>query len=221
MVFALTCHNTLKMSSINRHPCSGVILAGGLNTRFTGRDKALLEIGGKSILSRILEVFRAVFDEIILVSNNPQQHLKQDLHIVTDLIQVRSSLTGIHTGLFYSSNPYIFCSGCDTPFLKKDLVECVLERIKPGIDLLIPETSAGLEPLCAVYSKESLSAVERKLLQNKCKIHKIFKQNRIRRIPEKALRIKDPDLISFLNINTPEDLEKARHFASKKKEISA
>jgi len=204
------------MPSNHPYPCSGVILAGGLNTRFSGRDKALLEIDGKSILSRILEVFRAIFDEIILVSNNPLQHLEEDLLIVTDLFPVRSSLTGIHTGLFYSSNPYIFCSGCDTPFLQKGLVECILERIQPGIDLFIPETSSGLEPLCAVYSKKRLAAIEHKLRQSKCKIYSVFKKNNIRKIPENILRTRDPDLISFLNVNTPGDLEKARHVASQK-----
>lgn len=190
-------------------PCSGVILAGGLNTRFCGQEKALISIGGKRILDRIYEVFTSLFDEIFLVTNNPVRYLEWDLNIVSDLYPVRSSLTGIHAGLFYASNPYVFFAACDTPFLKKELIETILDRSEPGFDAIIPETSAGLEPLCAVYAQRCLNKVEQHLLQNKLKIMLMLKQNRIRKLSEKILRESDPELISFMNINTPEDLEKA------------
>ncbi len=80
-------------------PCSGVILAGGRNSRFGGREKAFLPVGGKLLFERIYEVCRPLFDELILVTNNPAAYLRWDLHIVTDLFAVRSSLTGIHAGL--------------------------------------------------------------------------------------------------------------------------
>ncbi len=102
-----------------KFPCTGVILSGGLATRFDGREKALMRIGGIRILDRIYNVFNALFDEIILVTNNPIQYTEWDLIIVTDLFDIRSSLTGIHAGLFCATNPYAFFSACDAPFLKK------------------------------------------------------------------------------------------------------
>ena len=190
-------------------PCSGVILAGGLNTRFSGREKALIPVGGKRILDRIYAVFSQLFDEILLVSNNPLQYLEWDFHIVTDLYPLRSSLTGIYTGLFYASNPHAFFAACDAPFLNKELIETIIDRIEPGYDAFIPEISVGLEPLCAVYAKQSLKRIEQHLSREKLKIQLVFKKNRIKKIPEKILREKDPELISFMNINSPEDLEKA------------
>ena len=192
-----------------KSPCSGVILAGGLNTRFSGQDKALVSVGRKRILDRIYEVFIQLFDEIFLVSNNPVHYLEWDLNIVSDLYPLRSSLTGIHAGLFYASNPYVFFIACDTPFLKKELIEAITDRIEPGYDAIIPETSAGLEPLCAVYAKRCLNRIEQHLAREMLKIQLVFKKNRIKKIPENLLREKDPDLISFMNINTPEDLENA------------
>ena len=191
-------------------PCTGVILSGGLATRFDGREKSLLQVGGKPILDRTYSIFHDLFDEIILVTNNPLQFLKWDLNIVTDLFDIRSSLTGIHTGLFYATYPYAFFSACDTPFLKKDLVETILEGIDAKVDIIMPETSAGREPLCAVYSKRCLNAAEQHLRQKKLKIQLAFRRSRIKTIPEKVLRAKDPDLLSFFNINTPDDLLRAQ-----------
>ena len=134
--------------------CSGVILAGGENKRFNGKNKGFCQINGQRIIDRIFSVFRRVFDDIILVTNSPELYLEWDCTIVTDIYPIRSSVTGIHTGLFYARHPYAFCSACDTPFLKKELIECVVSRIEPGMDLILPETQAGSEPLCAVYSKK-------------------------------------------------------------------
>lgn len=192
-----------------KHSCSGVILAGGLGTRYGGENKAFLRVGGRRILDRLFAVYRQIFDEIILVTNNPAEFLEWDALIVSDIFPFRSSLTGVHAGLFYASHPFAFFSACDTPFLKKEIVEAVLERIDPADDLIIPQTSAGLEPLCAAYSKRCLKVAEDHLRQNKLKIQLALQRGRIKRIPEKRLREKDPDLVSFFNVNTPEDLAHA------------
>jgi len=96
-----------------------VILAGGLNTRFSGTNKAFLRIRGKRILDHIYDLCKELFEEIILVTNDPLQYLEWDLVIATDIFPVRSSLTGIHAGLFCATNPYAFFIACDAPFLKK------------------------------------------------------------------------------------------------------
>ncbi len=191
-------------------PCSGVILAGGLNKRFSGTSKAFIRVGGKSTLDHIYRVFQDLFEEIFLVTNDPLQYLGWDLNIVTDLFPIRSSMTGIHAGLFFSTNPYVFIGACDTPFLKKELVETILDSINQHIDVIVPETSAGLEPLCAVYSKKCLKPMEQNLVKQKLKIQRFYQKVRTKKIPEKDLRQKDPDLISFFNINTSDDLTRAQ-----------
>ncbi len=196
-------------------PCTGVILSGGLARRFNGREKALLQIGEERILDKIYRIFKYLFDDIILVTNTPLQFTEWDLNIVTDLFDIRSSLTGIHAGLFYASNPNAIFSACDAPFLKREIVETVLEGIDDNIDIVIPETSAGREPLCAAYSKRCLSIAEQHLNKQRLKIQLAFRKCRIKTISEKKLREKDPELISFFNINTPEDLERAREMAMK------
>lgn len=194
--------------------CTGVILSGGLNTRFSGKNKAFVSVGGKRIIDRLLEVFTELFDDLILVTNHPEEFLQWDLTIVTDIFDLRSSLTGIHTGLFYANNPYAFFSACDTPFLNKDLVGILIEQIEPKIDIIMPQTAAGFEPLCAIYSKRCLKPAEDHLKAKKLKIQWALRSSRTKTISEKELRRVDPELISFFNINTPQDLARAEEMIS-------
>ena len=197
------------MTSKSKFPCTGVILSGGLANRYDGIEKALLRVGGDRILDRLYEIYRELFDEIILVTNNPEKFLEWDLLIVSDLFPIRSSLTGIHAGLFYMTNPYAFISACDTPFLKKEMIETIIGKIDTQIDIVMPETAAGFEPLCAAYSKRCLEAAQNHLEREKLKITRTFRKSRIKTISEKALRKIDPELVSFFNINTPDDLKRA------------
>jgi molybdopterin-guanine dinucleotide biosynthesis protein A len=195
--------------------CTGVILSGGLNSRFSGENKALFNINGMRILDRIFSVFRDLFETVILVTNNPEQYLEYDVHMVTDIFDIRSSLTGIHAGLFYSHTPYAFISACDTPFIKKEMIQTVLEEIEPQTDVIIPETSSGLEPLCAAYSTRCLKPIERCLSLKKLKIQSFFKDVRVKKVREPLLRKKDPDLSSFYNINIPDDMIQAKELMKK------
>jgi molybdopterin-guanine dinucleotide biosynthesis protein A len=197
-----------------RTSVTGVILAGGQNTRFSGTNKAFIRVAGRCILDRIYGVFSDLFEEIILVTNDPIQYLEWDLNIVTDIFPMRSSLTGIHAGLFYMNTPHAFFAACDIPFLKKGLVQTILNHIEPGVDIVIPETSKGFEPLCAVYSKKCLKPVEQQLVKQELKIRNVFQKVRIKKLPEKILRQNDPDLVSFYNINTHDDLVRAENLTT-------
>ncbi len=194
----------------NAPSCAGVILAGGLNSRFSGCNKAFIDIGERRIIDNIYGVFKPVFDEIILVTNQPMDYLGWDVTIVTDVYPVRSSLTGIYSGLFYAKNPFIFVSACDTPFLKKEMVETVVSAIEPGAAVVVPQTANGTEQLCAAYSKTCLSLMERQIREEIFQIKHMFRKVRVKKIPEPILREIDPELVSFFNINTREDYAKAK-----------
>ena len=193
--------------------CTGVILAGGENTRFEGRHKALMRIGDASILDRIFAVMTAVFDDLILVTNTPGRYLDYDATIVTDIMKTRSALTGIHTGLFYARTDYAFFTAGDTPFLKEEMVRAVVGGISPGIDIIMPETDKGREPLCAVYANNCLDTARHSVENGRFKIMQAFRKKNRKVISEKACRKADPRLLSFFNVNTPADLQRAEALA--------
>ena len=196
--------------------CSGAILSGGQNRRFSGQNKSFLTIGDKRIIDRMMECFSKLFDEIILVTNDPTAYLEWDVNIVTDIYPIRCSLTGIHAGLIYSTNPFTFFSACDTPFLSADIVQTVIAAIDSNKDVIIPHTHEGYEPLCAAYSKSCVKSIEDHLNRQNLKIQGFFNTVRVKEISETQLRSKDPRLLSFFNVNTPEDLIHANSvFAAK------
>ncbi len=189
---------------------SGIILAGGNAKRMEGNKKAFLEVGGRRIIERLLEVYREIFDDIVIVTNTPSDFIEFDAVIVPDIIDRRSSMAGIHAGLFYAVNDMAFVSACDTPFLKKSMIELVISSMKPHYDSVMPVHGNGfLEPLCAAYSRRLVRIFSKSLSSNILTIRDSLSERRVITIPEEKIKKADPGLLSFFNINTPEDLEKA------------
>jgi molybdopterin-guanine dinucleotide biosynthesis protein A len=195
--------------------CSGVILSGGLNTRMGGQSKAFLSVGGTRILDRLHQTMDSLFEDILLVTNAPLEYLSWDMMIVTDIISVRSSLTGIHAGLFHAPSDHVFVTACDMPFLKAVVVKALLGELEPKWDVIIPVTAEGYQPLCAVYSKRCIKPIEAHLASHHAKITDFFSTVRVKAVSEETIRTIDPDLNAFFNINTPEELATANRMVEK------
>ena len=99
--------------------------------------------------------------------------------------------------------------------MKMDLVKVIVQHVDACADVVIPRTGVGIEPLCAVYSRRCLQTVQNALEQNDLKIRNIFSKLSVKEVPETLLRKMDPGLVSFFNINTPDDLEKANRIINK------
>ncbi|HZW37269.1 MAG TPA: molybdenum cofactor guanylyltransferase, partial [Candidatus Deferrimicrobiaceae bacterium] len=128
---------------------------------------------------------------------------------VPDLIPGMGALSGIHSGLRHSLTPYVFAVGCDMPYLNPGLIRHIAS-LADGSDVVIPETGKGLEPLHAIYGKNSLPAMEDTLQAGKGRIASFFDRVRIRKIRHEEIARFDPSYQSFLNINTPEDYYRFR-----------
>jgi molybdopterin-guanine dinucleotide biosynthesis protein A len=191
---------------MSKYPCAGIILAGGLNRRMAGQNKAFLSLGDRSITSRQIELFQEFFEQVILVTNRPLEFCAWDVLIVSDLLNIRGSLTGIHAGLFHTRASYGFITACDMPFLKREMIHLLLQELEPPWDVITPVTAEGYQPLCALYAKKCLKPIEDQITKGEMKISKLFSRVKVKKIPEETLRQADPDLISFFNINTQEDL---------------
>ena len=198
------------MTNLSTQPYAAVVLAGGLSTRFGGRNKALIEWNGRPLLAHIHRALGGLFQEMLLVTNTPARFAAWDMTLVTDLFAERSSLTGIQAGLFYADQPMVFVTACDTPLLRTELVQLLMEEVREDTDIVIPQTAEGLEPLCALYSRRCLEPITRRLERGDYRVRSFFQGMKIRRVAEDTLRRADPDLRSFYNLNTPGDLERAR-----------
>jgi molybdopterin-guanine dinucleotide biosynthesis protein A len=188
---------------------TGVIQAGGKSTRLGGRPKALLEIGGRRLIDRVLDVLRAVTDDVLVVTNTPELYADLGVRLVPDAFPEHGSLGGIYTGLAAASGEAAFTVACDMPFLVPEVVRLVIGRA-PEADVVIPRVGEQLETLHACYGKACLGPIERRLRAGRLKIVGFFPDVRVLVVPEEALApFGDPRLI-FMNVNTPEDLARAQ-----------
>jgi len=193
---------------------TGIILAGGLGTRMGHTKKALLEIGGEKILDRLLTVYRPLFPKITISAREAADFADWGLPVAEDRFEARSSLTGIHAGLDAMTTSHGFFAACDAPFLQSGLVERLLDEVTDEDDVVIPLKEDGyMEPLCAVYSKRCLEFISAQLEREDFKIIRFFKHVRVKQVPTKKLVAGDPDLLSFFNVNRPEDFAEAQRIA--------
>lgn len=186
---------------------TGIILAGGKNLRM-GKNKAFLEINGQRIIDRTKQLFVDLFDEVFLVANSPLDYLDLNLRVVSDLFPGGGALGGIYSGLFHASHSHAFVAACDMPFLNKALISH-LSALSPGYDIVIPKMEDGWQPLHAVYSPKCLPFMENLLQKKNLKIMDFFPKVKKREVTTEEILPFDPQLVSFLNINTPEDLARA------------
>ncbi len=170
-----------------------------------GQNKAFIQIGGQPIIQRIHSLFQKLFKEVIIVTN--QKELFSDLQakVYEDLIPNRGALIGLYTGLFFASYPYSFCVACDMPFLNLKVIQYLIHQID-NEDVILPKTSDGFQPLHAIYSKNCQGAIKKIMEEGKNKILDFYPLVKVKIIEEDQFRDLDPGLKSFININTPEEL---------------
>lgn len=191
---------------------SSAILAGGQSQRM-GFNKAFLEFGGRPIIERVIEQVSLVGKEIILVTNAPEEYAHLGYPMVADIFPGKGSLGGVHSGLKAARHQYTLIVACDMPFLNASLLRYMI-LLSPGYDVVVPRLGKELEPLHALYSKACLPAMETLLQQDDLRIVSFYPQVRVRYVEQAEIEVLDPRHLSFFNVNSPDDLQRAREMAA-------
>ncbi len=175
-----------------------------------GQTKALLEIGAVPIIKRVLDTLSLVFDSNIIITNTPEDFDFLGYPMFRDIFPNCGSMGGLYTGLIRMDRPYGFLVACDMPFLRVDAIGELLKEINDA-DVVIPEVDGKYEPLHAIYSKTCVPCLEESIRTGDLKILNLFDKLKISFIREEVLRSIDPDLRFLMNVNTFDDLERARN----------
>jgi molybdopterin-guanine dinucleotide biosynthesis protein A len=187
---------------------TGVIQAGGKSTRMGGRPKALIELGGRRIVERVVAALAPAVDDILIVTNTPELYTFLGLPMVGDVYPDRGSLGGIYSGL-RAAGEVALTVACDMPFLHPEVVRLVVSRAGEG-DVVIPRVGNQLETMHAAYGKACLPHIEKRLLAGQLRIVEFFAGLQVVEIAEADVaRFRDPG-VAFMNVNTPDELERAR-----------
>lgn len=186
---------------------TGILLAGGIGRRLGGRDKARMEYLGRTFIDRLIGLFGELFPRTLIVTGDPETLADLEVEVIGDEVPGQGAAMGLMTGLSRATTEWSFASACDTPLLKREVVELVLDNISQEFDVILSASPDGLQPLCAAYRRRCADVLRRNLAQGNRSIRPIYDQLKVKIIgPAEILRL-DPGRESFININTPRDLE--------------
>lgn len=205
---------------------SAVVLAGGRGRRMGMVEKALLEFEGKTILERLLEsLFRAV-DEVILSVRDKTQEEKFrpvlekfpacEIRFCFDTLEDAGPLEGIREGLLESRAEYSFVCAGDMPFVDSRVVDLLFKKAS-GHDAALPKwEDEKYEPLHAVYSRKLIPEIEKAFERGKRSVlAPVFQMKDLVFVEVSEIREIDPELRTFVNINTKGDIKNISNISKK------
>ena len=181
-------------------PRAALILAGGKSSRM-GQDKALLPWSDSTLIEALMARLRPVCDEVLIVTRPEQPYTQLGARQLFDVTPEPSSLGGLYSGLLQSPTVANFACACDMPLIEPDLVHHLFDQLA-DFAAVVPRLDGRIEPLCAVYSKACLPAIQARLRANDLRLSGWQTGVRTFFVEKSELQKHDPQLRSFLNLNT-------------------
>ncbi len=188
-----------------REKATLILLAGGESKRM-GCPKHLLPTApGMTLIEHLHRHLSSLFTETLVVGNDPGLQ-RMGVRTVEDLYPLRCPLVGIYSGLCAARTDLTFVVACDMPFVKPRLVRHLLS-LAAEVDAAVPIVNGYYEPLCTAYRKSAIPVIQESLDLGTLKVTGIYEHLRVREVSEHIVRQIDPELSSFVNLNTPRRLE--------------
>lgn len=192
---------------------TAAILSGGRSTRM-GFDKQLLTINEQYIFENNIRQLRDEFDDILVITNTPELYEAESIRIYSDIYPGLGPLAGLHAALSKSQSQYVYLVACDMPVMNMEFAAFLKEQtLRFGSDVCASDANGHFESFNAFYSVDMLPALEETLYSSYIQgghtpgIYGFITKNDISStvIDEQTVRIIDPELSLFINLNTPEE----------------
>ncbi len=195
----------------------GIVLAGGRSARL-GHDKLAEVFGGRTLVERVVESVASVVDEVLIVTAADRTMTEfeelSSVRVITDLFPGKGPLVGLYTGLKESRSELNLVVAADMPFLSAGLLRYMLD-LADGYDVVVPRVGDKVEPLHAVYAASCLPHIEAMLAEDDRSVFRLIPRLTARYLDEGEVAAIDPERRSFFNINTEDDLRRARELAGR------
>ncbi len=193
-----------------------VIQAGGESTRMS-EDKALRNFLDRPLIEHLLDKFSTIGEERLIITNHQQDYTYLGVPLQTDIIPNRGALGGLYTALSAASHPHVGLVACDMPFASPPLMQHLHDLLQDtSADAVLPSTQNGLEPLHAIYRRQTcLPLVESALADDQWRMISWHDQADVRILSPEETREHVPLDITFWNLNTPEEFREAETWARK------
>ena len=186
---------------------SAVVLAGG-HSRRLGQNKALLRVDGQWVLELVVRKLARLSQDVLVVATDAGPLHRLGVRVVTDSPAGYGPVGGVLTGLREMHHARALFVACDMPLLNLGLLRYMIQ-VSDGHDVVIPRFGEYVEPLHALYHRSCVLHIVDALAQGHRRLASLLGQTCVRYVEREEIETFDPRHLSFLNINTPEDLEKA------------
>jgi molybdopterin-guanine dinucleotide biosynthesis protein A len=173
---------------MSRSMRSAAILAGGRASRFGGRDKGALVVDGMTIRDRQLAELAKVADDVRMVTH--------------DRVPGCGALGGIHTALVDANHDRVFVVACDMPFVVAPFVEFLFDLAEEA-DAVVPKTTDGYHPVCAVYTRACIEPIARRLAERRLRAIDLLDDVRTRIVTADEIERFGGAERLLANVNTP------------------
>ena len=190
------------------------IQAGGESSRM-GEDKALKTFLGRPMIQRVIERLSPIADEVIVTTNRPEEYAFLNLPLFADLKPGRGALGGLYTAIASAKHSIVAVVACDMPFASATLLEAASRLlIEEEVDVVIPRSEEGYEPLHAVYRRATcLPAIESAIEADQWRVIAWFTQVKVHLLTADEVKRYDLLGLAFWNVNTPEEFAEAERIA--------
>ncbi len=182
---------------------TGVVLTGGKSSRM-GRDKALIEVDGRTMLRRAVDLLAPVTSEVLVIGD-PMKHGTAQAVVIADDVPGQGPLGGLVTALRHARHDRLIVLGCDLPGLTDRFIRHIQLALTAGADAVVPEHDGAIEPLAACYHGRCLAVFEERMARGLLSMHGAL--DRVRAVHAPVTPGADgwpADL--FRNVNAPGDL---------------
>lgn len=188
---------------------SAFFLAGGASRRM-GRNKALLEFGGRPLLAHLIELVRPLVGRVAIVGS-PEVYRHLGVEVFPDPVPGRGPVAGICAALKASSTDWNLILACDLPYLTADFLRHLIETTQDSdAQVVVPAQDDGYQPLAAAYHRDALPVYESLLVSSYPKIIEAYRELRVRILTAEELKPFDFEGRLFKNMNSARDEEEAR-----------
>jgi molybdopterin-guanine dinucleotide biosynthesis protein A len=187
---------------------SGFVTAGGLSSRMA-KDKAWLDLGGQSMIERVIAALTPVSASVSIIANDPV-YSQLGLPVFIDKLRGIGPLEAIRTALTNTRFRQVLLVGCDLPFVTSELFRYLL-RVQDNSEIVVPVgPDEQLEPLCAIYCQTVLPRVEELIESGERKVRSLFAMATTRFVAFNELQHLHGSDLFFENVNTPSDYSRAQ-----------
>lgn len=190
---------------------TGVILAGGKSSRF-GSNKALADWNGTAMVSAVVDSLLRIVPRALVVVKEMEAlaFLRRDrVEVIPDLYREGHPLGGLGTALEKMETGHAFVCACDMPLMSIGLIEGMWAA-RADYDAVVPVWGGLRQPLCGIYSKACSGVIRASIGEGALEISRLFDVLKTRFFLEEEIRALDRDGLSFMDIDTREDFERAR-----------